>query len=118
VELSDRPHVLGFFSKRPQFSTTIARIARERQQLRVVADQVGAPTSARAIAQAVSLILANGSAVGKASPAADLMRQFGEANGVVHVTTKGEINWHGFACAIVEGLRNRGTSSPSTKSSR
>jgi dTDP-4-dehydrorhamnose reductase len=92
------------------FLTTIARIARERQQLRVVADQVGAPTSARAIAQAVSLILANGSAVGKASPTADLMRQFGEANGVVHVTTKGEISWHGFACAIVEGMRKRGTS--------
>ena len=92
------------------FLTTIARIAREREQLRVVADQVGAPTSARAIAQAVMSILTNGSAVEKASPAADLMRQFGAANGVVHVTTKGEISWHGFACAIVEGLRKRGTS--------
>lgn len=92
------------------FLTTIAQVAREREQLRVVADQIGAPTSARAIAQAVRSILTNGSAVEKASPAADLMRQFGEANGVVHVTTKGEISWHGFACAIVEGLRKRGTS--------
>ena len=38
------------------------------------------------------------------------MRRFGEANGIVHVTTKGEISWHGFACAIVEGLRERGIS--------
>lgn len=92
------------------FLTTIARLARERQQLRVVADQIGAPTSAHAIAGAVGSILADRATDKKAAPAHDLMRQFGEARGVIHVTTKGETSWHGFACAIVEGLRKRGAS--------
>lgn len=92
------------------FLTTMARLARERQQLRVVVDQVGAPTSARAIALGLSSILIDRAAGDRIALRPDLIRQFGEANGVVHVTTKGETSWHGFACAIVQGLRNRGAS--------
>src|SRR5882672_3713978 len=40
------------------FLRTIARLARERTELRVVADQLGAPTSARIIAGAVTAVLA------------------------------------------------------------
>jgi dTDP-4-dehydrorhamnose reductase len=44
------------------FSRTIARAVREREVLRVVADQVGAPTSAALIADVVASMLAAGGA--------------------------------------------------------
>jgi dTDP-4-dehydrorhamnose reductase len=82
------------------FLRTIARLAREREQLRIVADQIGAPTSAALIADCVQKML-NGD-----------LESFHEhcalSNGVVHLTASGETSWHGFACAIVEGLRKRG----------
>jgi dTDP-4-dehydrorhamnose reductase len=82
------------------FLRTIARLARERTELRIVADQVGAPTSAAMIGEAVAGMLSEG------------MEAFRErcarAGGLVHLAASGETNWHGFAGAIVEGLRARG----------
>ena len=86
------------------FLRTIARLARERKELRVVADQVGAPTSAALVADAVTDILAGG--------ADHLRKRFAEAGGLVHLTASGEVSWHGFACAIVDGLRARGVGLP------
>ncbi len=79
------------------FLRTIARLARERPQLRIVADQFGAPTSARIIAEAIAAIV-------RGAPA----DRFAAAKGVVNVATAGETTWHGFAAAIVEGLKARG----------
>jgi dTDP-4-dehydrorhamnose reductase len=81
------------------FLRTIARLAREREELRVVADQIGAPTSARLIADAVAGILGERSA---------LDCRVRATQGLVHVAASGETSWHGFAVAIVEGLRSRG----------
>jgi dTDP-4-dehydrorhamnose reductase len=39
------------------FLRTIVRLARERQELRIVADQIGAPTSARVIAESLAMII-------------------------------------------------------------
>ncbi len=83
------------------FLRTIARLARERQELRVVADQYGAPTPARLIAAAVAAII-------RPDGAAALAARFAAAGGLVHVAAGGETTWHGFAAAIVEGLRARG----------
>jgi dTDP-4-dehydrorhamnose reductase len=82
------------------FLRTIARLARERKELRIVADQVGAPTSATLLADAVTGIVA---------PGLDHVRRCcEEVQGLVHLSASGETSWHGFACAIVEGLRARG----------
>lgn len=81
------------------FLRTIARLAREREELRIVADQVGAPTSAQVIAKAVECLIA--------VELSDLRRRFAEADGVVNIVTAGETSWHGFAASIVEGLRSR-----------
>ena len=81
------------------FLRTIARLAVEREELRIVADQHGAPTSAACIADAISRIFAR-------SP--DLPDAFARVNGRVHVAATGETSWHGFAVAIVDGLRRRG----------
>jgi dTDP-4-dehydrorhamnose reductase len=81
------------------FLRTIARLARERTELKVVADQIGAPTSGRVIADTVADILAN---------RADLPRRFAGAGGLVNIAASGETSWHGFAVRIVDGLRARG----------
>jgi dTDP-4-dehydrorhamnose reductase len=81
------------------FLRTIARLAREREQLRIVADQIGAPTSAAVIADCVQKML-NGDVE-------SFRDRCALSNGVVHLTASGETSWHGFACAIVDGLRKR-----------
>jgi dTDP-4-dehydrorhamnose reductase len=82
------------------FLGTIARLAAERDELRIVDDQVGAPTSARSIAEAITRLLANGRS--------DLPRYLATAGGIVHLAAAGETSWHGFASEIVKGLRARG----------
>ena len=82
------------------FLRTIARLARERAELRIVADQTGAPTSAALIADTIARILSDG--------IESLRARCTQSGGIVHVAAAGETSWHGFACAIVEGLRERG----------
>jgi dTDP-4-dehydrorhamnose reductase len=82
------------------FLCTIARLAREHKELRIVADQIGAPTSASLIADAVTKIVASGN---------DSLRGFcSDAGGLVHLAASGQTSWHGFASSIVKGLRERG----------
>jgi dTDP-4-dehydrorhamnose reductase len=81
------------------FLRTIARLARERTELRIVADQFGAPTSARLIAAAVADILKN------SRP--HLAERFAAAGELVNVSASGETTWHGFATTIMEGLKDR-----------
>ena len=81
------------------FLRTIARLAREREQLRIVTDQIGAPTSAALIAECMQKMLH-----GNLESFHDHCVQ---SNGIIHLTASGETSWHGFACTIVEGLRKR-----------
>ena len=82
------------------FLRTIARVARERPELRVVDDQIGSPTSAAFIAEALARILAaHGGNLGAA---------FAAAGHCIHLAAGGETSWCGFATAIVEGLKRRG----------
>ncbi len=81
------------------FLRTIVRLAREREELRIVADQVGAPTSAAVIADTLAAFFA--------SPGG-LSSVIERTDGLVHVAAAGSTSWHGFATAIVEGLRERG----------
>jgi dTDP-4-dehydrorhamnose reductase len=83
------------------FFRTIIGLARERAELRVVSDQVGSPTSARSIADAVGNILAKGDL-------SDLGIRFAEAGGLVHLANSEFTSWCGFADQIIEGLRRRG----------
>ncbi|HEX8363213.1 MAG TPA: dTDP-4-dehydrorhamnose reductase [Longimicrobium sp.] len=76
------------------FMLTILRMARERDELRVVSDQVGAPTWSRMLAEATAAILAPFRAgAGWAIPP--------EKCGVYHLAARGETSWHGFAEAIL-----------------
>lgn len=81
------------------FMKTILRLAREREELRVVADQFGAPTWARLIAEVTALALHQDLA----------RRKHGEfKSGTFNLTAAGETSWHGFASAIVAAARKRG----------
>jgi dTDP-4-dehydrorhamnose reductase len=76
------------------FYLTMRRLFRERPELRIVADQVGAPTACRSIAEATALILSQ-----LLAPRATLAGR--DVSGVYHLTAAGETNWHGFAAAIL-----------------
>ena len=80
------------------FLRTITRLAKERDELRIVSDQIGAPTSASLVADAVANIASN--------RVDDLRAKFAEANGLVHLAASGEASWYDFASAIVAGLRS------------
>lgn len=82
------------------FLQTMARLAREKAELRVVADQVGAPTSATLVSDTLAAI------VGK--NLTNLPAAFAAAGGTLHLAAGGHTTWHGFASAIIEGLRQRG----------
>lgn len=72
------------------FLKTMLRLSAERDQLKVVADQWGAPTSSNAIAYAVNQLL-NVWEMNTASQ-----------SGVYHFTNSGSTTWHGFTCAILD----------------
>ncbi|TAF53586.1 MAG: dTDP-4-dehydrorhamnose reductase [Sphingobacteriia bacterium] len=69
------------------FVKTMLRLMRERPQLKVVADQVGSPTAAKDLAEAI-LIMAKQKLAGN------------PAKGIYHYANQGVTSWHGFALAI------------------
>jgi dTDP-4-dehydrorhamnose reductase len=82
------------------FVRTIASLARERAELRVVADQVGAPTSAALLAEAIAGILAGG--------VEKIRQRCAQTEGLVHFAASGAASRYTIAGAIVAGLRTRG----------
>ena len=79
------------------FLRTILRLATEKEELRVVRDQFGAPTWSRAIAEATVKILAQLTSQ-DGSAANSLLR----VSGIYHLTAAGETTWYDFARAILE----------------
>lgn len=73
------------------FLLTMRRLMAERQELRVVSDQVGAPTWSRMLAEAVAQVVARLAPGGY---------RFDELGGLYHMTSAGSTSWHGFAEAI------------------
>jgi dTDP-4-dehydrorhamnose reductase len=74
------------------FLLTMLRLGRERNQLSVVSDQIGAPTTAASLA-AATRIIADGIFSGKHGSVE-------EWSGLYHMTCSGFTSWHGFAEAI------------------
>jgi len=84
------------------FLKTILRLAAERAEISVVADQIGAPTSAPLLARTTLAVLQRIAADGPQSDAAAAV------SGLYHCTAAGETSWHGFATLVVDEARARG----------
>jgi dTDP-4-dehydrorhamnose reductase len=82
-----------FASRGQNFVKSILRLAAEREELNIVADQIGAPTSARFIAETTAHILRQTQQERNA-------KTFTSA--IYNLTNSGETSWHGFAEKIVE----------------
>ncbi|MCC6870259.1 MAG: dTDP-4-dehydrorhamnose reductase [Burkholderiales bacterium] len=71
------------------FLRTIRRLAAERDELTIVADQTGTPNWSRALAQATADLVAKG------------LPALAERAGLYHLSAAGATTWYGFARAIV-----------------
>ena len=70
----------------PNFVATIARVAKERDELKVVNDQIGSPTWAQWLAEAMVKLVRT------------------DKRGLYHACSHGDISWYDFARGIVEML--------------
>ncbi len=77
------------------FAKTMLRLAREREALNVIFDQVGAPTGADLIADVTA------HAILKVTQSPDLA-------GIYHLVAGGEVSWHGYASHVIEFARKIG----------
>jgi dTDP-4-dehydrorhamnose reductase len=78
------------------FVLTILRLATEREELKIVRDQIGAPTCVADIAAAAAKILTNIYARNDGANA------FSKVSGTYHMTAAGEATWYDFTRAILE----------------
>jgi len=88
------------------FLLTILRLATQCEELKIVRDQAGAPTSSREIARATTDIVSRifGPQDGSLSSA--------DVSGIYHMTASGETTWYDFAKAILEEARKIEPSTP------
>lgn len=84
------------------FMNTMLRVGADRDELRVVADQIGTPTPASDIAAAILSLL-------QARVAGNVV------TGTHHYTASGETSWHGFADAIFEAAEKSWGRRPSVE---
>ena len=81
-------------NRRQNFMLTMLRLARERDELRIVGDQIGAPTWVRSVSEATAQCVA----------ATDARLHLNIPNGIYHVTAAGQTSWAGFAATILDGV--------------
>lgn len=79
------------------FLLTIRRLALEREELKIVSDQIGAPTSSGQLARATARLVHQYAGV----------KEDAFPSGLYHATAAGVTSWFGFAQAIVNSTPNR-----------
>ncbi len=80
------------------FPLTILKLARNREELKIVADQEGSPTWARVVADAtmeiVSMLIDDSDNLNR-----DAMK---DVAGIYHMCCSGQTTWHGLASRVIE----------------
>ena len=77
------------------FAKTMLRLAQEREQLKVIDDQIGAPTGAELLTDVTA-------------HAARALRQNPSLGGLYHCVAAGQTSWHGYATHVIERAREAG----------
>jgi dTDP-4-dehydrorhamnose reductase len=90
------------------FLRTILKLAREREHLRIVGDQYGAPTWSRDLAEMTLQVIGRCEKAATTKPLAEVLS---EVSGIYHASGRGETTWHGFAA---EALRLQHEKEPAT----
>jgi len=84
-----------FAARGNNFARTMLRLANEREQIKVVADQIGAPTGAELLADVTAHTIRR-------------VRQQPALAGLYHLVAAGETSWHGYAQHVIERARQAG----------
>lgn len=103
IAASGAPHLIlrtswVYGAEGGNFLRTMLALAATRDEVRVVDDQRGAPTSSRQLARATLELFTRGDRARAIAP--DDVARLKEASGVYHATAGGETTWFGFAQAI------------------
>lgn len=102
LEAADIPYIIlrtswAYGARGKNFMLTMLRLTQERDELKIVDDQVGAPTWSRMIAEATSQIVAQ-------SLGSDTkhINNLGQYSGLYHLSSSGQTTWYGFTEAILK----------------
>jgi dTDP-4-dehydrorhamnose reductase len=95
----DCPHLIFrttwvYGNRGKNFLLTILRLAAEKQELKIVADQIGSPTWSRSISEATAQIIAQ------------CRHDLASIKGLYNLSAAGKTSWHGFANQIVDRARS------------
>lgn len=87
-----------YASRGSNFLKTILRLAADREELKIVADQIGTPTWARLIAESTAHIVKQ-----------SIQERFAGTfnSNIYHLTSSGNTSWHGFAEKIISIARGQ-----------
>ncbi|MBC3271409.1 dTDP-4-dehydrorhamnose reductase [Pseudomonas sp. SWRI81] len=77
------------------FAKTMLRLAKDRETLSVIADQIGAPTGADLIADVTALTIQQ-------------ITRRPELAGIYHLAAAGEVSWHGYASHVIAFAKSQG----------
>ena len=80
-----------YAARRQNFLLTMLRLASEREELRVVADQIGSPTWVKTLADFTRAAVRDDATLAI-------------ADGIYHLSANGRTSWHGFAEAIFNAI--------------
>ena len=86
------------------FLLTILKLARERDHLRIVGDQHGAPTWSRDLAEMTLQVIGR---CEKAAADKPLVEALSEVSGIYHASGRGETTWHDFAAEAIRIQREK-----------
>jgi dTDP-4-dehydrorhamnose reductase len=104
IQATEAPHLILRASwvygvRGRNFLLTILRLAREKRELKIVDDQIGAPTWSRMLAEVTSQMV-----VQFFSPLCRPAISLADISGIYHAAPAGSTSWHGFAAKILEGV--------------